>query len=136
MIRFLRAVAGFAVAATLVPGPPASANWHCQYFKWDAAARKWRWVEVLQPQEEYEAAHPRYTTWDCRYCYVPAIVAPPDLEPTLPAEVEAALEPLRQPARDAVAAVDAMVGEPGEPLGVDFGGPDCPDVPPVWDLEI
>lgn len=122
-----RALPGLVLAAALLaPVAPASA-WSCTYYKWNAADRRWERVALLQPEQPFETQYPKPYYWQCRYCYVPVPVPGEDPGPELPAEVQELLD-------DVNAAANKVLDGGFGTLGADpFNGPDCPDVPPVWD---
>lgn len=122
------------LGAGLLPVTEASAGWTCAYYKWHAEDTRWERVKLLQDEETYEAHHPRYTTWDCKYCYVPALPPPPDnVGPMFETIAEWVPEVDVQVQEEPVTAfVQNQMAQLG--LGVEpFGGPACPVVAPEWD---
>jgi hypothetical protein len=74
-------VAAAVAAAPAVADENNGRNWTCIYYKWDVATQHWRRVTIAAEQTyEWEEGNyrPRYSTWDCKYCYVPVGLKAPD----------------------------------------------------------
>jgi hypothetical protein len=115
-------------AAAALPAP-ASAGDECMYFRWDAGARRWVLVRLYSDEDVFEPSGER---WDCKYCT--PVKPPPTPDLTDNPHVSRLLDPVH----DGITAVGGLTGDvdvqPDAATPLD--GPDCPDVPPVWDAQV
>lgn len=149
----LRALLALAAVAAAVGAAPAVAdgndghNFTCIYYKWNAATSHWDRVVIASEQDyewEPDNERPKYSTWDCKYCYIPtSIIKPPQDPNEVLAKVDAVAASAGRNVPDLATTGGVTLAGLTDATGLDSTGsqtttgpilnptpPTCPKVPP------